>query len=277
MNAITPGPLLARGRTAEVYAWRDNEIIKLFYPWCPPAWVEHEVKNGQIVSEMPLPTPSLIDTVEIDGRLGIIYEQVTGPSMLTVFRTKPWLLLRIARQFAQLQTMIHEQDGGDLPSLLPTIAAAVDSVETLPPATKQEIQTLVTTLPDGHRLCHCDFHPDQVLLTDNGAVIIDWMTAQQGHPLADVARTTVLLMVGQVPYANAGMRAFVNLWRGLFRRAYLTQYFRMNQHFAPDTLRSWMIPVAAARLTEGIPGEKQRLLNFLDSSLSPNDSGRQSQ
>jgi len=263
----SPGPLLARGRTAEVYAWRDHEIIKLFYAWCSPQWVQQELKIGQAMTTMPLPTPRLLDSVEMDGRLGIVYERVTGSSMLKVANTKPWLLFRMARQFAELHTLIHRQNGGDLPSLLPTLNAAVDGAESLPPAVKQAVQKITITLPDGHALCHGDFHPDQVLLTNNGPVIIDWMTAQQGHPLADVARTAVLLTVGQVPYAGVAMRAFVNLWRGVFRCAYLTHYFRLNPHFSRDTLQTWMIPVATARLTEGIPGEKELLLNFLVSCL----------
>lgn len=264
----SPGPLLAVGRTAEVYAWHENEILKLFYAWCSPQWVQQEVKIGQVLTTMSLPTPRLLDSVEIDGRLGIIYERVTGPSMLKVSNSKPWLLFRMARQFAELHAVIHRHDGKDLPPLLPTLNAAVDRAEILPPAMKQEVQKIVMTLPDGHTLCHCDFHPDQVLLANNGPIIIDWMTAQQGHPLADVARTAVLLMVGQVPYAGPTMRSFVNLWRGMFRRTYLTHYFRMNPQFSRDQLRIWMVPVAAARLTEGIEGEENSLLTFLAASLS---------
>ncbi len=268
----SPGPLLAKGRTAEVYAWRDNEIVKLFYEWCPAQWVQQEVKNCEALATTPLPTPHLLGSVEINGRPGIVYEAVTGPSMLKVSNTKPWLLFRLARQFAELHTLIHQQNGGNLPSLLSTLNAAVDGAGSLPPTTMQAVQEMVKTLPDGHALCHCDFHPDQVLLTDDGPVIIDWMTAQQGHPLADVARTAVLLMVGQVPYAGLAMRAFVNLWRGLFRRTYLTHFFRLNPHFSRDALQTWMIPIAAARLTEGIPGEKEPLLSFLDSSLPSGNS-----
>jgi hypothetical protein len=34
MSTNSPGPLLALGRTAEVYAWQDNQVLKLFYAWC---------------------------------------------------------------------------------------------------------------------------------------------------------------------------------------------------------------------------------------------------
>jgi hypothetical protein len=31
MSTDSPGPLLALGRTAQVYAWQGNQILKLFY------------------------------------------------------------------------------------------------------------------------------------------------------------------------------------------------------------------------------------------------------
>lgn len=272
MTTVALGPLLARGRTAEVYAWRENTIVKLYYDWCSPHWVQQEIKIGQTIAKLKLPTPSLLDTVEIEGRPGIIYERVTGPSMLKVSNTKPSLLFRLARQFAELHTIIHQQDGSDLSPLLPTLPVAIDWVEALPSAMKTAVQKIVATLPDGHTLCHGDFHPDQLLLTKTGPVIIDWMTAQQGHPLADVAKTAVLLMVGQVPYAGIVMRTFVNLWRGMFSRVYLMHYFSLNPQFSREALYTWMIPIAAVRLTEEIPGEKEPLLNFLASALQPGNS-----
>jgi len=31
MSTPIPGPLIARGRTAEVYAWQDKQVLKLFH------------------------------------------------------------------------------------------------------------------------------------------------------------------------------------------------------------------------------------------------------
>jgi hypothetical protein len=78
----TPGPLIAQGRTAEVYAWPDNQVLKLFYPWCPPDWVQHEVDIGQVISQFHLPAPKLIGQLTMDGRQGILYERLAGPAML---------------------------------------------------------------------------------------------------------------------------------------------------------------------------------------------------
>jgi aminoglycoside phosphotransferase (APT) family kinase protein len=267
MSSLPPGPLLARGRTAEVYAWQDNQVLKLFYAWCPQHLVQHEAEIGRAVATMALPTPKLIDVLEIGGRQGILYERVEGPSMLRQLNARPWLLFRLGRQLAELQTEIHTQKGTGFPLLRSSLRASMQQMESLPPSLKSGVLRLAETLPDGDALCHLDFHPDQVLMTAKGPVIIDWLTAHQGHPLADVARTCVLLQVGQVPYAGWAMRAFVNLWRGLFYRTYLARYLELHPSVTQDEITTWMIPVAADRLNEHIAGEEEPLLRMIRSYL----------
>ncbi len=42
MTSIALGKPIALGRTAEVYAWQDNQVLKLYFDWCPPDWIEYE-------------------------------------------------------------------------------------------------------------------------------------------------------------------------------------------------------------------------------------------
>ena len=140
-------------------------------------------------------------------------------------------------------------------------------MEKLPPDLKTGVLRLLETLPNGNALCHFDVHPGQVLITAKGPVIIDWMTAYQGHPLADVARTCIILRVGQVPGAGWAMRAFVNLWKGLFYRTYIARYLELHPGVTGDAVTTWMVPVSAGRLNEKIPGEQEPLLNFIQSHL----------
>ena len=45
---------------------------------------------------------------------------------------------------------------------------------------------------EGERLLHLDFHPDNVLLSQRGPVVIDWANARAGDPALDVAMTWVI-------------------------------------------------------------------------------------
>jgi hypothetical protein len=268
MYPSSPGPLIGQGRTAEVFAWQEQQILKLFYAWCPPELTQLEMQKSRVISTMNLPTPKFIDRVEIDGRVGLIYERVDGVSMLSMINRRPWLLFRLARQLAELHTTIHQQDGTGLPSMRAGLNEAIQQATSLVEGLPTEVLQRLHDLPDGRALCHFDFHPDQVLMTARGPAILDWATAHQGHPLADVARTTVLLKVGQVPYGGRVRQTIINLWRGQFLETYLSRYFALHPAFSREALTSWLIPLAAGRLNEGIAGEREALLDIIDVSLA---------
>jgi hypothetical protein len=267
MSIPALGPLIARGRTAEVYAWQEGQILKLFYDWCPDGMIQHEIDVGRIVSTGKFPVPKLIQPLEINGRRGIVYERADGSSMLDLWVKHPWLLVRLARQMAELHAHIHLQDGSGLPSLKSALTATIQRVENLPSGLKADVLRLLENLPDGSALCHFDFHPGQVLITKEGPVIIDWMTACQGYPLADVARSIVILTYSPVPGAGWIMQTIVNLWRGLFYRTYLARYLALHPGVTRDEITTWMVPVAAGRLNEAIPGEEEPLLRFITAHL----------
>jgi hypothetical protein len=267
LTTTIPGPLIAKGRTSEVYAWQEKQVLKLFYDWCPPHWIQHEIDIGHVMRTMVLSTPKMLDTVKINGRQGIIYERVEGLTMLGLLNSKPWLVRDFARQLAELQTQIHQQDGSSLHPVRSSLKATILQVENLPSNLKTSILQLLEKLPDGSALCHFDLHPGQVLITAEGPVVIDWMTACQGHPLADVARSSIIFSIGQVPGARTVKRVIFDLLRGLFYRTYLSRYLELHPGFTREAVTTWMVPVAAGRLKEGIPGEEENLLKFIQTHL----------
>jgi hypothetical protein len=93
------------------------------------------------------------------------------------------------------------------------------------------------------------------------------MTACQGHPLADVARTSLILKFSNIPGAGSVTQAIVDLWRGIFYRTYITRYLELHPGVTQDEITTWMIPVAAGRLKEGIAGETESLIKFIKSHI----------
>jgi hypothetical protein len=260
--------MIARGRTAEVYAWQDGQVLKLFFDWCPSDWVEYEATAGRIVSKLAIPTPKMIDSVQIHGRQGIIYERADGPTMLSFLINHPWQVASLGRQLAELQTCIHAQNGAGLGSVRPWLAQIITKVENLPTDEKAGVLNILERLPDGERVCHCDLHPDQVMMTEHGAQVIDWMNAHQGDPLADVARTSLMLIYGTLPAeANWFLKMLSGVIKRAFYRSYINRYLALNPGAERHQIRTWMVPVAAARLMEHIEGEAGPLLAFIRDNL----------
>ncbi len=183
--------------------------------------------------------------------------------MLHAINARPWMLARYARLFGEVHAHVHEHSGAQFPPLRPALKRTIEQTETLPSEARSRALEVLSQLPDGVASCHGDFHPDQLLLSPQGPVVIDWITAHQGAPAADVARTLLLLAVGQPPHGSRLQRAFINAGRGFVARSYLARYLELRPEISEDDIRLWMAPIAAARMNEGIPGERQQLLNLI--------------
>lgn len=268
VKSITGLSLIGFGRTAEVYSWGKDQILKLYRPEMPREWIAHEARVGRIVAETGLPVPSVGDVIELAGRLGIIYECIAGPSMLDELVRRPWTLFRSARQFAEVHAAMHACQRPELPSLRDSLTRAVQYAPTLPEATRRQVLAALLRLPDGDAICHGDYHPDNLISSPRGAIVIDWMTGTHGNPAADVARTVLLFRVAVLP---EGMPATKRIMTAVIRRSFLVAYLRVYRRLHPISdaeIAMWIPILAAARLNERISAEEAALLRLAEAASS---------
>jgi aminoglycoside phosphotransferase (APT) family kinase protein len=261
----TRGALIGRGRTAEIYEWGENRVVKLFLPGIPESWPRQEACVAKIVSGVCRYAPASEGTVEIeeDGqkRIGIVYERIDGPILTRTILPRLWQLPRLAREFARVHVALHELSGpalADLPRQHEQLRYDVTNAP-VGDAVKTAATTALAALPDGDSLCHRDYHPDQFVLTSRGPVILDWMTAGIGNPHGDVARTSLILTAGSLPPDMAALQgAFINVVRGLFHSLYL-RYYQQVRPLDLAEVRAWLPVLAVGRLREHVPGEEAYL------------------
>ena len=102
-----------------------------------------------MVSAAGLPVPTVGEVVEIDGRPGLIFERIDGPSLPETFRTKPWTLFASARLVAELQADMHACSIAGLPSQRHRLAEALQQAELLPGGMREAGLRALNNLPDG--------------------------------------------------------------------------------------------------------------------------------
>jgi uncharacterized protein (TIGR02172 family) len=256
------GQLVGRGRTADIYAWGNTQVLKLFKDGRPDGMVQQELRIARTVQVAGLPVPKVQDNiVQVDGRYGLIYERVSGPSMLVCLRQQPWKVVTFGRLLADIQATIHACAAPDLPVWKERLERDIRAAPLLTESARQAVLQALAALPGGSALCHGDFHPDNVIMTRHGPVVIDWMTAVCGNPAADVARTSALLRLGEIP-PGTPLRSLINLLRGMFHRVYLDHYLHRS-HLTHAAVNVWELPIVAARLTEGIENEQSGLLRLV--------------
>ena len=251
------GRKLAAGRTAEVFAWGEDQILKLYREGWARRTAEYEHRMAKASEQTGYRVPHVGEIVEVDGRAGIVYQRIEGETMLGRILKQPYRLVGFSRQMADLHLEMHAKDVKNLEPVTDRLAGKIDAVEALNAATKAVIFKRLFSLPQDTKLLHGDFHPDNIMLTGSGPVIIDWIDATLGHPLADVARTAVLARFGVPPEEQVGRFMFQTMGR-----IYLRRYYRYSPYTRSE-FQAWLLPVAAARMQEKIPHEAEPLLAYV--------------
>jgi uncharacterized protein (TIGR02172 family) len=255
--------IIGRGFTADVYAWGDGRVLKLFHPGAPDR-PEREYRVTRAVHAAGLPAPAVYELVEVDGRAGIVFERVDGPSLFEYVQARPWKLWWAIRRLAELHAQIHRcVCPAELPTQRDWLAGGIDASPDLSKVDRDAARRQLAALPDGTAVCHGDFHPANILLTARGPVVIDWGAATRGHPLGDVACTLRLIRTASLPpWSPRPVHLLLACTRPLLHRGYLTHYLRRHAGTRRE-VEAWRVPVAAGRAAFGrnpppnpVPGER---------------------
>lgn len=259
--------LIGIGRNSEVYTWGDGKVVKLLMKEAPQEWADIEARCGHDVYCAGLPVPDCGEVVVIDGRRGFIMERIQGPSMLETLGKQPWRVIGLARLLAQLHGQVHACPApADWLDQRAWLKGDIDHNELLSAELKQQLIEVLSKLPAGNQICHGDFHPGNIMLTARGPIIIDWLGATRGHPLSDMARSVIVLSIGQPPPGTPG-RWLIDIIRKTLLNTYLRTYFahapQGREHY-----QAWRAVNAAAFLQHSVPAERPTLFAMIQQGIA---------
>jgi aminoglycoside phosphotransferase (APT) family kinase protein len=139
----------------------------------------------------------------------------------------------------------------------------LNEVRTQHPDLAERARRALEPLPRGDCLLHGDFHPANIILSPRGPVVIDWPNATRGDPAADVARSLLMMRLGELPPGSPWLiRRLEKVGRSLLRSRYIATY-RKEAGLDMSAVDRWTVPIAIARLAEGIEEEWPRIAALL--------------
>ncbi|MCY7300479.1 MAG: phosphotransferase [Ilumatobacteraceae bacterium] len=205
-------PLIGRGRAADVFDAGNGRVLRR-YRTPHPGLVEREAVAMRHLRANGAPVPEVFSAEDDE----IVMERINGRSMMDVLTSKPWRAAAIGRQLADVQRRIHAVPAGDLD--LPRFS-------------------------DGNSILHFDLHPDNVMLTDGGPVVIDWSNVAVGDPLADVMFSWMLMSTGEPDQVPMLLRPIVRRTRQSLVAGF------MEGTPTDEVARGWVSVACERRLTD---------------------------
>ncbi len=256
---------IAEGREAEMFAWEDGTILRLLRN--PEGEWQNDLQMAALkaAESSGMRVPGVLGKATIDGRPGLVMERIEGGDYLTLIGRQPWQVFPAARISGELHARLHAVEApASLEPLKARLRRHIESRADLPaPLARFALDTL-EGLPDGDRLCHGDFHPANILRSPQGPVLIDWTNATRGDPAADVARTELIIRIGEPPPGSSlAIRVLARVGRGILLSGYRRAYRRVRP-VDRELITRWEVPIVADRLADGIQEEIPVLMKSLE-------------
>jgi len=267
INRVSDLKIIGKGRTAEIFELNNEKVVKLFFSGFSSCAIKREVKIGMVLNEQKVPAPFLYETRTINDREGIVYERINGETLLEFILKNPLKTNSIGKDMAAIHFDIHSHNSNDLIRQKKNFKNAIEDSENILGDRTNKILQLLNILQERDAICHGDFHPGNIMVYDQGCIAIDWMNAYSGNPLSDVVRTQLMISGPDIPDEISIMVKFAaRIIKKSLCNAYTKKYCKLAG-IDKSELNRWIPVIAASRLRENIPGEKEWLLSLIDLNL----------
>ncbi len=230
-----------------VYRDADN-CVKVFDKDYSKADVLNEALNQARVEETGLNIPKIKEVTKIDGKWAIVSEYIAGKTLARLIEEDPENKNTYLATLVDIQLEMHKCECPLLTKLKDKMNRKISETE-LDATVRYDLHTRLEGMPKHKKLCHGDFNPSNIIITDDGTpFIIDWSHATQGNASADAARTYLLFwLAGDIEGADKYLELFC-------------EKSGTEKHY----VQKWMPIVAASQSVKGNEKERQFLLSWAD-------------
>ncbi|MFJ8067122.1 phosphotransferase family protein [Psychrobacillus sp. NPDC096426] len=239
---------IAIGNTAKIYLC-ENKIIKIFNDYLPVSESLYEANKQKLAYLFGLAVPKILDVTEINGKQALIMEYIKGRTIGDLLDENMEQAEYYMSTSIGIQQKIHMVVPDSLEPMTEKLRRQIELAPQLDERHKSTLLKKLESMTFEKRLCHGDFHLNNLIMSDNEVKIIDWVDASAGDIRADIYRTYLLYSQFSMELANMYLRLYCEK-SGLSR----------------EEIFQWAPIIAAARLSENVSSEKtERLMDIINS------------
>ncbi|MBQ1231980.1 MAG: phosphotransferase [Clostridia bacterium] len=228
--------------------YRDGDrCIKVFNAEYSKADVLNEALNQARIESTGLNIPKILEVTMIDGKWAIVYEFIKGKTLAQLMAEDPDNKEKYIEMLVDLQMTVHSKTCPLLNKLKDKMSRKIAQTD-FDATTRYDLHTRLEAMPKHNKVCHGDFNPSNVVVTEDGSLyILDWAHATQGNASADVARTYLLFWLnGDIEGAEFYLNTFCK-----------------KSDTAKQYVQKWMPIVAASQSVKGNQKEREFLAGWV--------------
>lgn len=229
--------------------YRDGDLcMKVFDASYSKADVLSEALNQARVEETGLHVPTVHEVTLMDGKWTIVTDYIKGKTLLQLMLENPEKKDEYLEFFVDLQIEVQSKRCPLLTKLRDKMSRKISQTD-FDATTRYELFTRLDDMPKHSKLCHGDFNPSNIIITEDGTpYILDWSHATQGNGSADAARTYLLFWLsGDIN----GAEKYLDL-------------FCSKSNTEKKYVQKWMPIVAASQTVKGKEKEREFLHSWVN-------------
>ncbi len=240
---------IGEGSTSEIFELDDSHILKLYHKK-EVGKAKYEASIALEINALNIPSPRFKGILEVEDRLGLVYEKVEGLNLLEAVRKYPNKIKFFGGLFAEVHWGLHNLSLEKLQSTKSVLEKNIKMSPCLTVDLKNKSLEMLRNLPESNLLCHFDFHLKNVIITAKGPVVIDWACVMRGAPIIDVLVTSFYLR-----------KSFFGT-NPIFK-AYIDRYIELS-NVSLEEIESWKFPLMAALTNIWNISVRNQLLHEID-------------
>ena len=239
---------IAERKTKTVYKDGDKTIKLFIENYSKAAILNEALIQSRVEESTDLKISKLIEVTKIENRWALVTEFIEGTPLDVLMKEHPEKEEEYLKLFVDIQLEIMSKKVPLLNRLKDKYRRKLAEAD-IDDNTRYELLQRLEGTKNHDKLCHGDFNPSNIIITDDGTpYIIDWSHATQGNASADVARTYLLFWLnGDITGADE----------------YLDLYCKKTgteKHY----VQKWMPIVAASQSVKGNEKEREFLLSWVN-------------
>lgn len=229
--------------------YRDGDLcMKVFDASYSKADVLSEALNQARVEETGLNIPKVHEVTLMDGKWTIVTDYIKGKTLSQLMLENPEKKDEYLELFVNLQIEVQSKRCPLLTKLRDKMSRKISQTD-FDATTRYELFTRLDDMPKHSKLCHGDFNPSNIIITEDGTpYILDWSHATQGNGSADAARTYLLFWLnGDINGAEKYLELFC-----------------AKSRIEKKYVQKWMPIVAASQTVKGKEKEREFLHSWVN-------------